>query len=139
MVCGQSTLHNLPGLLMRSPVNRCGVPFCFRPLWLSPRQVMVVPVGPTCEEYAEKVIRPSTSWYLRGEKNAGIDFTLVLLQVKQEFHKSGFMTDVDLDPGCTLNKKIRNAQLAQYNFILGQCQQLIVLFIISWLSVFLSI
>uniref|UniRef100_A0A4W6EQQ9 threonine--tRNA ligase n=1 Tax=Lates calcarifer TaxID=8187 RepID=A0A4W6EQQ9_LATCA len=62
------------------------------PLWLSPRQVMVVPVGPTCEEYAQKV--------------------------KQEFHSSGFMTDVDLDPGCTLNKKIRNAQLAQYNFIL---------------------
>uniref|UniRef100_A0A3B3TZE9 threonine--tRNA ligase n=1 Tax=Poecilia latipinna TaxID=48699 RepID=A0A3B3TZE9_9TELE len=66
------------------------------PLWLSPGQVMVVPVGPTCEEYAEKV--------------------------KQEFHNSGFMTDVDLDPSCTLNKKIRNAQLAQYNFILGQWQ-----------------
>ncbi|XP_070759953.1 threonine--tRNA ligase 1, cytoplasmic isoform X2 [Enoplosus armatus] len=62
------------------------------PLWLSPHQVMVVPVGPTCEEYAQKV--------------------------KQEFHNSGFMADVDLDPGCTLNKKIRNAQLAQYNFIL---------------------
>ncbi|XP_054895836.1 threonine--tRNA ligase 1, cytoplasmic [Poeciliopsis prolifica] len=62
------------------------------PLWLSPGQVMVVPVGPTCEEYAEKV--------------------------KQEFHNSGFMADVDLDPSCTLNKKIRNAQLAQYNFIL---------------------
>ncbi|XP_008416273.1 threonine--tRNA ligase 1, cytoplasmic [Poecilia reticulata] len=62
------------------------------PLWLSPDQVMVVPVGPTCEEYAEKV--------------------------KQEFHNSGFMADVDLDPSCTLNKKIRNAQLAQYNFIL---------------------
>ncbi|XP_034026873.1 threonine--tRNA ligase 1, cytoplasmic [Thalassophryne amazonica] len=62
------------------------------PLWLSPRQVMVVPVGPTCEEYAQKV--------------------------QQEFHSSDFMTDVDLDPGCTLNKKIRNAQLAQYNFIL---------------------
>uniref|UniRef100_A0A8C5NDF4 threonine--tRNA ligase n=1 Tax=Gouania willdenowi TaxID=441366 RepID=A0A8C5NDF4_GOUWI len=59
------------------------------PLWLSPRQVMVVPVGPTCEEY-----------------------------VRQDFFSSGFMTDVDLDPGCTLNKKIRNAQLAQYNFIL---------------------
>lgn len=29
--------------------------FAFRPLWLSPRQVMVVPVGPTCDEYAEKV------------------------------------------------------------------------------------
>ncbi|XP_053276102.1 threonine--tRNA ligase 1, cytoplasmic [Pleuronectes platessa] len=62
------------------------------PLWLSPRQVMVVPVGPTCEEYAQKV--------------------------KQDFHAGGFMTDVDLDPSCTLNKKIRNAQLAQYNFIL---------------------
>ncbi|CAN9512978.1 unnamed protein product [Ophioblennius macclurei] len=62
------------------------------PLWLSPRQVMVVPVGPTCDEYAQKV--------------------------RQDFHNSGFMADVDLDPGCTLNKKIRNAQLAQYNFIL---------------------
>uniref|UniRef100_A0A8C6UVI0 threonine--tRNA ligase n=1 Tax=Neogobius melanostomus TaxID=47308 RepID=A0A8C6UVI0_9GOBI len=59
------------------------------PLWLSPRQVMLVPVGPTCEEYAQK-----------------------------EFHNAGFMSDVDLDPSCTLNKKIRNAQLAQYNFIL---------------------
>ncbi|XP_031712524.1 threonine--tRNA ligase 1, cytoplasmic [Anarrhichthys ocellatus] len=62
------------------------------PLWLSPQQVMVVPVGPTCEEYAQKV--------------------------QQEFHNNGFMTDVDLDPSCTLNKKIRNAQLAQFNFIL---------------------
>ncbi|PIO16488.1 hypothetical protein AB205_0121870, partial [Aquarana catesbeiana] len=24
------------------------------PLWLSPQQVMVVPVGPTCDEYAQK-------------------------------------------------------------------------------------
>uniref|UniRef100_A0A3B4ULW9 threonine--tRNA ligase n=1 Tax=Seriola dumerili TaxID=41447 RepID=A0A3B4ULW9_SERDU len=40
------------------------------------------------------------------------------MNIFQEFHNSGFMTDVDLDPGCTLNKKIRNAQLAQYNFIL---------------------
>uniref|UniRef100_A0A4W3K0J8 threonine--tRNA ligase n=1 Tax=Callorhinchus milii TaxID=7868 RepID=A0A4W3K0J8_CALMI len=59
------------------------------PFWLSPRQVMVVPVGPTCEDYAQK-----------------------------QFHDSGLMTDVDLDQGSTLNKKIRNAQLAQYNFIL---------------------
>ena len=29
------------------------------------------------------------------------------------------MADVDLDCGCTLNNKIRNAQLAQYNFIFG--------------------
>uniref|UniRef100_A0A8C8DNM0 threonine--tRNA ligase n=1 Tax=Oryzias sinensis TaxID=183150 RepID=A0A8C8DNM0_9TELE len=39
-------------------------------------------------------------------------------KVKQEFHSNGFMADVDLDPSCTLNKKIRNAQLSQYNFIL---------------------
>ncbi|XP_016079845.1 PREDICTED: threonine--tRNA ligase, cytoplasmic [Miniopterus natalensis] len=62
------------------------------PFWLSPRQVMVVPVGPTCDEYAQKV--------------------------RQQFHDVKFMADIDLDPGCTLNKKIRNAQLAQYNFIL---------------------
>ncbi|NXV44247.1 SYTC protein, partial [Uria aalge] len=62
------------------------------PLWLSPQQVMVVPVGPTCDEYAQKV--------------------------RQHFHDAGLMADVDVDPGCTLNKKIRNAQLSQYNFIL---------------------
>ncbi|TKC37461.1 hypothetical protein EI555_020489 [Monodon monoceros] len=56
------------------------------------RPVMVVPVGPTCDEYAQKV--------------------------RQQFHDAKFMVDIDLDPGCTLNKKIRNAQLAQYNFIL---------------------
>uniref|UniRef100_A0A8C1PGB3 threonine--tRNA ligase n=1 Tax=Cyprinus carpio TaxID=7962 RepID=A0A8C1PGB3_CYPCA len=59
------------------------------PLWLSPRQVMLVPVNPSLEEYA-----------------------------KQRFVEAGFMADADLDSGCLLNKKIRNAQLAQYNFIL---------------------
>ena len=38
----------------------------------------------------------------------------------QQLHRSGFCSDVDLDHGDTLNKKIRNAQLAQYNFILGE-------------------
>uniref|UniRef100_A0A8C5SV94 threonine--tRNA ligase n=1 Tax=Laticauda laticaudata TaxID=8630 RepID=A0A8C5SV94_LATLA len=61
------------------------------PFWLSPRQVMVLPVGPTCEEYAQ--------------------------QVCKEASEAGLMADVDLDQSCTLNKKIRNAQLAQYNFI----------------------
>lgn len=45
---------------------------------------------------------------------------LILWKVKQQFHDAGLMADVDVDPGCTLNKKIRNAQLAQYNFILGK-------------------
>nr|XP_058912838.1 threonine--tRNA ligase 2, cytoplasmic isoform X2 [Kogia breviceps] len=62
------------------------------PFWLSPRQVMVIPVEPTCEKYA--------------------------LQVSTEFFEEGFMADVDLDHSCTLSKKIRNAQLDQYNFIL---------------------
>ncbi|KAJ1180929.1 hypothetical protein NDU88_006140 [Pleurodeles waltl] len=62
------------------------------PFWLSPRQVMLVPVGPSCDEYAQ--------------------------QVCSRFYEAGFMADVDLDHSCTLNKKIRNAQLAQYNFIL---------------------
>uniref|UniRef100_A0A673YCG9 threonine--tRNA ligase n=1 Tax=Salmo trutta TaxID=8032 RepID=A0A673YCG9_SALTR len=64
------------------------------PLWLSPRQVMVVPVGPTLDDYAQKI--------------------------RDDFHRGGLMTDVDCDASCTLNKKIRNAQLAQYNFILGE-------------------
>uniref|UniRef100_A0A8C1UH73 threonine--tRNA ligase n=1 Tax=Cyprinus carpio TaxID=7962 RepID=A0A8C1UH73_CYPCA len=62
------------------------------PLWLSPRQVMLVPVNPSLEEYVK--------------------------QVCERFVKAGFMADADLDSGCLLNKKIRNAQLAQYNFIL---------------------
>ncbi|XP_016407762.1 threonine--tRNA ligase, cytoplasmic [Sinocyclocheilus rhinocerous] len=63
-----------------------------RPLWLSPRQVMLVPVNPSLEEYAK--------------------------QVCERFVEAGFMADADLDSGCLLNKKIRSAQLAQYNFIL---------------------
>lgn len=31
------------------------------------------------------------------------------------------MVDVDNSAGDTFNKKIRNAQLAQYNYILGMC------------------
>ncbi|XP_068131649.1 threonine--tRNA ligase 2, cytoplasmic isoform X2 [Hyperolius riggenbachi] len=62
------------------------------PFWISPRQVMLVPVGPSCEDYAQ--------------------------QMCKDFFNAGFMADVDLDHSCTLNKKIRNAQLAQYNFIL---------------------
>uniref|UniRef100_A0A8C5H8B4 threonine--tRNA ligase n=1 Tax=Gouania willdenowi TaxID=441366 RepID=A0A8C5H8B4_GOUWI len=62
------------------------------PLWLSPCQVMLVPVNSFCEDYAKKVCK--------------------------QFTDAGFTADADLDLGCLLNKKIRNAQLAQYNFIL---------------------
>ncbi|KAI4785161.1 hypothetical protein KUCAC02_037928 [Chaenocephalus aceratus] len=53
---------------------------------------MVVPVNTSFEDYAKKVC--------------------------EQFTEAGFMADADLDSGCLLNKKIRNAQLAQYNFIL---------------------
>ena len=48
-----------------------------------------------------------------------------MLQVKQTVWDAGFLTDIDLDHGTTLNKKIRNAQLAQYNFIFGEIFYLI--------------
>lgn len=62
------------------------------PLWLSPCQVMLVPVNPSLEDYAKRVCK--------------------------QFTEAGFNADADLDSSCLLNKKIRNAQLAQYNFIL---------------------
>jgi len=49
------------------------------PFWLSPRQVILIPVGPQFDEYAEKV--------------------------KKELYEAGFMCDVDVDHGDTLNKK----------------------------------
>ncbi|KAL4705634.1 hypothetical protein ACJJTC_002020 [Scirpophaga incertulas] len=62
------------------------------PLWLSPRQVCVVPIGPAFDDYA--------------------------VQVNKQLFEAGFMSEVDTDPGDTLNKKVRNAQLAQFNYIL---------------------
>ncbi|XP_046739699.1 threonine--tRNA ligase 1, cytoplasmic isoform X2 [Diprion similis] len=62
------------------------------PFWLSPRQVMVISVSSQFDDYAFKV--------------------------KQQLWEAGFMAEADVDPGDTLNKKIRNAQLAQFNFII---------------------
>lgn len=61
------------------------------PFWLSPRQALIVPVAPTYYEYAE--------------------------EVRQFVHDAGFYVEVDTSAD-TLNKKIRNGQLAQYNYIL---------------------
>ena len=38
--------------------------------------------------------------------------------VRSRLHDAGLQVDLERDPGLTLNKKIRNAQLEQYNFIL---------------------
>lgn len=63
------------------------------PFWISPRQVMVIPVMTGATDYVKEV--------------------QTLLRTN-EFH-----ADVDLSAN-TLNKKIRSAQLLQYNFIFGK-------------------
>ncbi|XP_076761471.1 threonine--tRNA ligase isoform X1 [Xylocopa sonorina] len=62
------------------------------PFWLSPRQAMIISVSSQFDDYAA--------------------------QVKDKLWDAGFMAEIDTDAGDTLNKKIRNAQLAQFNFIL---------------------
>ncbi|WAQ98892.1 SYTC2-like protein [Mya arenaria] len=62
------------------------------PFWLSPRQCIVIPVAPAFDEYA--------------------------MQVKDRLYAAGFESEAELDASNTLNKKVRNAQLAQFNFIL---------------------
>lgn len=62
------------------------------PFWLSPRQVLVIPVMPAVNDYVEEVQR-----LLKAQKmNADIDIS-----------------------GNTMPKKIRTGQLQQYNFIFG--------------------
>ena len=64
------------------------------PFWLSPRQTMVVPVGPSLNQYAQ--------------------------EIRDKLKGNGYCADVDTDDGNSFNKKVRNAQLAQYNFIFGK-------------------
>lgn len=61
------------------------------PFWISPRQVIVCPVSEKINNYA--------------------------IQVARQIHEAGFYVDTDLT-GNKLQKKIRDAQLAQYNYIL---------------------
>ena len=82
-----------PPLLFLPNMSSCALLSC-RPFWLSPRQVRVVPVIPKFDEYAKEVAK-------------------VLLE-------AGFESEVDTNPGDTMNKKIRNAQLEQWNYIMGE-------------------
>ena len=61
------------------------------PFWLSPRQALVVPVGKSFVPYAN--------------------------QVKDRLKVAGFHADID-DSSNSLKKKVREGQLAQYNYIL---------------------
>ena len=66
------------------------------PFWLSPRQCIIVPVDLKYTEYA--------------------------VELQQIIHDAGYYVDVD-ETARTLNKKVREAQLSQYNFILVVGQQ----------------
>ncbi|KAM7251471.1 hypothetical protein ACFE04_023354 [Oxalis oulophora] len=61
------------------------------PFWLSPRQAILCPVSQKSLPYA--------------------------LEVKDEIHKAGFYVDVDSSDR-KIDKKVREAQLAQFNYIL---------------------
>ena len=63
------------------------------PFWLSPRQILVIPVTPVVNDYAE--------------------------EVQQLFRAKKMYADVDTS-GNTMPKKIRTGQLQQYNFIFGE-------------------
>jgi threonyl-tRNA synthetase len=67
------------------------------PFWLSPRQIMIIPVMPALNAYCEELQE-----ILRADK---------------------FNVEIDIS-GNTLPKKIRTAQLAQINFIFGACIRL---------------
>ncbi len=61
------------------------------PFWLSPRQVIVCPISEKAVEYCESV-------YLY-------------------LHKLGYQVEIDRSQG-QINKKVRNAQISQWNYIL---------------------
>lgn len=63
------------------------------PFWLSPRQICLVPVAAAFNGYAQEIVDKLTALRI--------------------------YADADLSDN-TLNKKIRNAELAQYNFIFGK-------------------
>ncbi|XP_048670858.1 threonine--tRNA ligase, mitochondrial isoform X1 [Marmota marmota marmota] len=69
------------------------------PLWLSPFQVVVIPVGTEQEEYAR--------------------------EIQQNLQAAGLVSDLDADSGVTLSRRVRRAQLAHYNFqfVVGQQEQ----------------
>lgn len=61
------------------------------PFWLSPRQVMIIPINKECNEYSQNIYK--------------------------KIHDAGFFVDID-NSNSTLSKRIREAQLEQYNLIL---------------------
>ena len=75
-------------MLFRSLIEHFAGKF---PLWLSPLQIKILPIADRHNEYAEKV--------------------------KQQLKEAGLRVDIDSRTE-SINKKVRNAQLEKYNYIL---------------------
>merc|ERR1712232_1150321 len=67
------------------------------PFWISPRQIMVIPVHAEFNDYCQNV--------------------------RNKLHNEHFFVDVDLSKA-TFQKKVRNAQVSQYNFqlVVGEAE-----------------
>ncbi len=50
----------------------------------------------------------------------GIPFNNYAREVADRLRALGFCAEADTDDGNTMNKKVRNAQIAQFNFIFGK-------------------
>lgn len=68
------------------------------PFWISPRQILIVPVMPAVNDYVE--------------------------ELQQLLREDKLNADIDIS-GNTMQKKIRTGQLAQYNFIFGKFSRLL--------------
>jgi threonyl-tRNA synthetase len=77
------------------------------PFWLSPRQCVVLPVSEKFNGYAQEV-RP-----LKQDVNKFLIFKKIAKSIKDR----GYYADTDSSEQ-KIQKKIRDAQLAQYNYIL---------------------
>ena len=66
------------------------------PFWLSPRQIQICPISDDHKDYCQRVY--------------------------QELKDRGFNVEIDLSQS-SLNKKIRNAQMLQFNYILVAGQE----------------
>ena len=78
------------------------------PFWLSPRQIMVIPISDDCIPYAKEM-----------QKSLSVGSPIPISSTAQEiYHHERPYYYVDLDVSDkTLSKKVREAQLLQYNTI----------------------
>ena len=88
------------------------------PFWLSPRQIMIIPVVSFLPASFFFLDLPTLHIYSQSAQMRGAESYVRELQ--QIFHKAKMYVDVDLS-GNTLQKKIRSAQIEGYNFTFGKC------------------